>query len=246
MVPSLLPGDYILVSKIIFGSRLLRLKKLLVEKKVEYIRTRGLCKFKKGDVLVFNFPRYSTLNDSYPNMYGSCIVKRCYGLPASCVIIRNVVTKDQQIREIENGKLCSEEDLFPHDTTLHWTLSNYGPIYVPARGQSVVLTNKNFFWYKDLLRYENSDYKIENNMPESNSIPLKSYTFQHDYFFMLGDNLYQSQDSRYWGFVPDYNIIGKAVMILISLDPDIQVLKKFRINRFFKIIRNYPNSLDTL
>jgi signal peptidase I len=170
-------------------------------------------------------------------MYGSCIVKRCYGLPAACVKIRNVMTKDQQIREIENGEIYSEENLFPHDTTLHWTLSNYGPIYVPARGQSVDLTDKNFFWYKDLLLYENSDYKIENNMQEWNSIPLKSFTFQHDYFFMLGDNFYQSQDSRYWGFVPDDNIIGKAVLILILIDQEKHGFNKFRIRRLLKIIR---------
>lgn len=234
MEPTLVPGDYILVSKMSYGARLLRLRKIFFEKKIEYMRTMRWGEIKKGDVFVFNFPRYQTLNDSFPNMYGSCIVKRCFGMPRDTVIIQKSERKELNMKN--EGVLEPNPDLFPHDSTLIWRLDNYGPLYVPAKGQSINLTKKNTYRYRDVFRYENPLSKIEDSVLYINNLPVYSYTFQHNYYFMVGDNFYGSLDSRYWGFVPDANIIGKAVVILFSIDPHENSLKKITWKRFFKSI----------
>ncbi len=234
MEPCLLPGDYVLVSKMGYGARLLQLRKFFREKKIEYIRIKGLRKIKKNDILVFNYPRYYSLNDSFPDIYGSCIVKRCYGIPGDTVLI----SKPETYRAgIKNGEgLESNPVLFPRDPTLYWRLDQYGPLYVPARGQSTVLTNENIIRYIDIIRYENPRLIISDNILSINNLPVYKYTFQYNYYFMLGDNFYGSQDSRYWGFVPYGNVIGRAALVLFSINSEGYGFNKIRWKRFLKLI----------
>jgi signal peptidase I len=234
MEPTLLPGDIILASKMSYGARLLNPLIFFRQKKMEFVRTKGWCDIKKGDVFIFNWPQYYTFKDSIPNIYGICIVKRCYELPGNIVVIKNIELKN--VRMKNEAFMEQKPDLFPHDSTSSWTLDNYGPLYVPAKGQSVILTKKEVSHYIDILRYENPQSEIKDSILFINYLPVSNYTFQHNYYFMLGDSFYNSEDSRYWGFVPDANIIGKAVVILFSLDPNEYGLKKIRYSRFFRLI----------
>jgi signal peptidase I len=206
MEPSLIPGDFIIVNKMSYGARLIKFGKLHREKKLGYTRAPGWGKIKKGDVFVFNWPQYFTLNDSIPNMYGDFIVKRCYGLPGDTIRIKN----DRIIDTSE------KQNLFPHDTALHWTVDNYGPLWVPGRNLSLTLNPVNALHYIDVIRYEGYKVAIKGDSVFLNGHYANRITFKHNYYFMKGDNFYNSSDSRFWGFVPEENIIGKVACILYS------------------------------
>jgi signal peptidase I len=236
MEPTLQPGDIILVSKMSYGARVLKPVKFFKQNKIEYVRMKGWSKVKKGDVFVFNIPRYNKYLDSTLTIYGACLVKRCYGMPGDTILIKNEGIKESRIRNEEMRSDQPDDRLFPRDTTLNWSLNNYGPLYVPARGKQMDMTKRNVTWYKKFIRYESQYNQVNDSVLLVSGEPVFQYTFQHDYYFMLGDNFYNSNDSRYWGFVPDDNIIGKAVMILFSIDPDENGIKKFCWSRFLKKI----------
>ncbi len=227
MEPALLPGDIIVVSKMSYGARVLKPVKFIKEKKIEYIRTKGWSSLKKGDIFVFNWPKYRTFADSGSSIYGACVVKRCYGMPGDHVLIKNEGSVD----------FHKDLNLFPFDSTLGWSVDNYGPLYVPAKGEPIELTKRNVIWYKDILRFENPGDHIEDSCLLTNEGKrILQYSFKHNYYFMMGDNFYGSEDSRFWGFVPDGNVIGKTGFVLISLDPFADGFKKIRWNRIMKIL----------
>jgi len=246
MEPTLLQGDIILVSKMSYGARVLKLGKFLNLKRREYFRLPGWNRIRKGDVFVFNWPKYSSVSDSTSDIYGSAVVKRCYGMPGDCVVIKNeeLRIKNDQLR-INNGGFMSVDPgnddygdvLFPHDSSLRWTVENYGPLYVPGKGKSLYLSEKNKLWYKDVLLFENCKENITETPGKNIRNNLSQHIFNENYYFMTGDNFYNSQDSRYWGFVPEGNIIGKAVLVLFSSDPQKSGFSKVRWNRFLHKIK---------
>ncbi|GAA3998892.1 signal peptidase I [Hymenobacter fastidiosus] len=120
-----------------------------------------------------------------------------------------------------------------------WNKDNYGPLQIPKQGQTVQLTPRNSpIYQKIILRYEhNEGITVKDGVILQNGKPLTSYTFKQDYFFMMGDNRHDSLDSRYWGFVPKDHIVGKAVMIWLSVDPYADFFRKIRWSRLFDLIR---------
>ena len=105
-------------------------------------------------------------------------------------------------------------------TELGWNKDNYGPLQIPKKGQTVQLTAQNTPLYqKILLRYEHNEgmaLDAASGVITQNGKPVTSYTFKQDYYFMMGDNRDNSLDSRYWGFVPDRNIVGKAFFVWMN------------------------------
>lgn len=107
--------------------------------------------------------------------------------------------------------------VYPYDSCCKWTIDNYGPVVVPAKGMKITLTGSNYVLYKSLFeRYEKEAIRAVDGRFYSARGEIKEYTFKEDYCFVLGDNRDASNDSRYWGFVPLRNIEGKAVCILYS------------------------------
>lgn len=120
----------------------------------------------------------------------------------------------------------------------HWQLDDYGPLAVPNKGQTIVLTPANAAtYYKIVAQYEsNSGISWQQGMIYQNGRPLKQYTIKQNYYFVLGDNRHNSEDSRFWGFVPEEYLVGKAAWVWLSLDPYADLLHKIRWRRIGKPI----------
>ena len=127
-------------------------------------------------------------------------------------------------------------DVFPLGGHKSWTRDNYGPIWMPKKGATLALNSYNFPIYERAIRvYENNKLEVKDGMYYLNGKPTKTYTFKMDYYWMMGDNRHNSADSRYWGFVPEDHIVGRPVMVWLSLDKDKGWFSgKIRWNRFFK------------
>ncbi|MEI6143303.1 MAG: signal peptidase I, partial [Mariniphaga sp.] len=127
-----------------------------------------------------------------------------------------------------------DPSLFPCDTKYAWNLDNFGPIWIPQKGKTINLTVDNLPLYKRIIDvYEENDLSVKDNTIYINGAVATSYTFKMDYYWMMGDNRYNSADSRYWGFVPEDHIVGKASLVWLSLDKNKSFLSKIRWNRFF-------------
>jgi signal peptidase I len=118
----------------------------------------------------------------------------------------------------------------------NWQLDDYGPLPVPKKGQVIQLTPANAaIYYKIVAQYEHNQHITwQDGMIAQNGQPLTSYTIQQDYYFMMGDNRHNSEDSRFWGFVPADHVVGKAVLVWFSLDPHADLLHKIRWNRLLR------------
>jgi len=119
-----------------------------------------------------------------------------------------------------------------------WQLDSYGPLPIPKKGQTIALSPANAgIYFKIIARYEhNEGITWQDGMIYQNGKPLTSYTLKQNYYFMMGDNRHNSEDSRFWGFVPEDHIVGKAVLIWMSIDPYADFFHKIRWSRLFNVI----------
>ena len=129
--------------------------------------------------------------------------------------------------------------IFPNTDTTSWTEDNFGPIMIPYKGQVIDLTLENLPLYERVIDiYENNDLAVKDGKIFINGEESNQYTIKMDYYWMMGDNRHNSQDSRFWGFVPEDHIVGKAVFIWLSLDPNKSFFSKVRWSRLFSLIHD--------
>jgi signal peptidase I len=152
--------------------------------------------------------------------------------------LKNVPGIVSVTRQISKGV---EDGIFPHINK--WNRDNLGPIYIPQKGKTVALTTETLPFYKRIITEyekndngEKNDLKVIGNEIRLNGAIVNSYTFKQNYYWMMGDNRHNSEDSRYWGYVPEDHIVGKPIFIWMSWDTNGKGLNKIRWDRVFTTV----------
>jgi signal peptidase I len=135
-------------------------------------------------------------------------------------------------------RYIATDESFPHDPHYKWTADNMGSLWIPKKGATITLTQENLPLYERIIDvYEDNDLEVKNGEIFINGEKAESYTFKMDYYWMMGDNRHNSADSRYWGFVPEDHIVGKASFIWMSADQRGSFPTNIRWNRLFNKVK---------
>ncbi|MCX8011041.1 MAG: signal peptidase I [Ignavibacteria bacterium] len=249
MEDTLLVGDFLLVTKFTYGSTTPRYIPF-TDIALPYLQLPGFKKVKRGDIVVFEYPgdRDKLKPDEIVNY-----IKRCVGLPGDTIFIKDKVLyvngqmferppKMKFINPSINPRGFPNFRIFPKGS--EFNEDNYGPLVVPKKGDVIQLSTENIEQWRTIIDREHGRrvVKIENGKVVIDGKPVTSYTLKKDYYFMMGDNRDDSADSRFWGFVPDDLIIGEALIVYWSWDPNIpwgdffNLLGSVRLNRIAKLI----------
>jgi signal peptidase I len=160
-----------------------------------------------------------------------------------------LVLTDTEVKRMENKDYILSKRLFkpnigflhifPHQPkAIKWNRDNFGPLRVPAKGMTIELNGKNLALYKRCIEaYEGNKINVKGGKVYINDEHAETYTFKRNYYWMMGDNRHNSQDSRFWGFVPDNHIVGTPLMVLFSKDLNdwFYEIWKWRFDRVFKL-----------
>lgn len=224
-----LPGDTV---KIMHGVAYINNKR---EKPVTTFQYNYTIKMlNKSDTVLFDTLNVSDY-DVDPNEYNDI-----YTVPLTARQHKEVLDSNYFSAIVKYERIDPTEtikSIFPYSKNYTWTEDNYGPIYIPRKGDTVNLTLINLSLYRRIITtYEGNELNIINNTIYINGKISKTYTFRMNYYFMLGDNRHNSNDSRYWGFVPEDHVIGKAQLVWLSLDNKNKFPRNLRWDKMFKFI----------
>lgn len=247
MYPTLLPGDRIIVDKTLMGARLYTDLHFSKEgQPLKAWRMRGTRGVRRNDIVVFNYPQHGwrisfVINHVY--------AKRCVALPGDSLAIVEGYYKNSNCADGAVGYLPAQRMLasmpdgaidstafhiYPFDAHLPYTLKNMPPLYVPRKGDVLTLDAHHAAVYRMLLEWETGcaiepDWEHDRTLADGR--PLRTHTFAHNYYFMAGDNVPDSNDSRYWSLVPEEYIVGIVTHISYSRD---RATGEWRQERFMK------------
>lgn len=233
MNPTLITGDRILVNKWLMGGRIFNLIDAIEHKPIQIRRLPGYAGLKRNDIFVFNNP-YAVKADSIGMDVMKYFVKRCIALPGDTLSIVNGYFKISGVSDTL-GYYKGQRELsrtpetmrgidwksFPQDSSLGWTIKNMGPLLVPATGIQIDLDSCTLPLYKNLIAWEqHKPIKVNNGKVMLGDSVVSQYIFIENYYFAAGDNVLYSNDSRYWGLVPESYVVGKATHIWNSISKE--------------------------
>lgn len=223
MEDTLLVGDFLLVNKFIYGATTPR-SIPFTDVSLPFLRIPGFDSPGRGDIVVFEFPgkEEETARREILNY-----VKRCVALPGDTVTIVNkiLLVNGREVprppfSRVDRSRIRSREfrnqRIFPPGA--RFNEDNYGPVVVPAKGDVLSLDPATVGEWRPVIEMEGHTVAFADSTVLVDSVPSEQYVVKRDYYFMLGDNRDNSLDSRFWGFVPDDLIIGKAMMVYWSWD----------------------------
>ena len=152
--------------------------------------------------------------------------------------LKSAISLDSLKRKI-NSSAFYNEVFFPNNVLYNWNEDQFGSLVIPKKGVTVTLNEKSWPLYKKIIQdYEHNTASYSNGVVKINGETTTSYTFAQNYYWMMGDNRHRSEDSRYWGFVPEDHIVGKPVFIWMSIDGFTEGLRNWRVrwNRVFTTV----------
>ena len=213
MQPTLVPGDKVWVNKLLFGARIYTSFDFEDHAPLKCFRMPGIREIRPGDVICFNYPLgYDKWTEiEFKINYVYC--KRVVGVPGDTIGIKDgitwnnnyqgaigVINNQNTIKNTPDSILWRKMFMATMPFTRPmWTVKYFGPLYIPQKGVTIELDDVGRAVYGPVIDYETGSW------PDKN---LTSHTFKNNYYFAFGDNSLDSEDSRYWGFIPEDFIIG--------------------------------------
>ena len=161
-----------------------------------------------------------------------------YNMPLTAKAKDALLARKDIVTAIENTPDDDAGGLYPLNKLTGWTVDNYGPIWIPKKGETIELSLDNLPLYeRPIHAYEGNALEVKDGKIFINGEETTHYTFRMDYYWMMGDNRHNSADSRFWGFVPEDHVVGKPILIWLSLDQDRGWFDgKIRWSRLFKFV----------
>lgn len=220
MSPAYESGEAVWVNKLLMGARIYT-DFDFSSSELKAFRMPGFRKPQTGDVVIFNYPHG---RDNYKIEFRINYVyaKRILGCPGDVIGIKDGICYKEGfdgtfgVKEIQEAlsntpesQLGYSKSAFPLTDEVGWTVYDTGPLRVPAKGMSVPMTRLNYILYRHVIEYETGEMPLwESGQCFSAGKPITYYSFLQDYFYLIGDNVLNSKDSRYFGFVPELYLIG--------------------------------------
>lgn len=245
MENTLLVGDFLLVNKFIYGATTPR-NIPFTQTRIPFFRLPALKEPDRGDVVVFDYPGGANeLVSAEVTNY----IKRLIGKPGDTIHIVNkkLFVNSVEVPDPPDAKFekyispGTNTNIFPRG--MPWSDDNYGPIAVPKKGDIINLTPQNLDEWKTFIKREGHSIRLTaDNKVFIDEKENSAYKVEKNYYFMMGDNRNNSSDSRFWGFMPEDNIIGEAMIIYWSWNPEIpfgefgRLVSSIRWDRIGKLI----------
>ena len=230
MEKTLLAGDFLFVNKYVYGPKI----------PLTDIRLPGVNKVQRGDIIVFKFPKDRSLN----------YIKRCVAVSGDTLAIHNqqlsinrkLVALPEHAQFIGQRVPAGEGDYMIFPQSSNFNKDNYGPIRIPRQGDVIRLSAETFSLYASLIADEGHEVSLQGREVVIDGYPARQYTVKENYYFAMGDNRDNSLDSRFWGFLPEKDLVGQALMVYWSWDPDLSLLTD-PVNKLSSIRWNRPGLL---
>ncbi|MCF7740681.1 MAG: signal peptidase I [Candidatus Marinimicrobia bacterium] len=240
MENTIMTGDFLIGNKFLFGARTpdwIGIPYTRIGFNVPSFRLPAFTEPEQGDIIIFKFPRDEHLR----------YVKRCIAEPGQTVNIKRkkLYVDGNQFELPEHGKF-ERAQIIPSDyaqpgvfSTSPDNIDNYGPLYVPEKGDTLTVGETPKHILKNILKLSDHEYSVEEDYITVDGHRKQHYIVQQDYYFMMGDNRDNSFDSRYWGFVAADQILGKPLFVFMSWNknmPLYRITKKIRWNRIGTVV----------
>ena len=229
MYPTIKPGDKVIVNKLLIGARIYKRFEFSSEgQELESFRMKGIRIIQHNDIVVFNIPIH---NDCISFIINKNMCKRVVALPGDSISVVNGYYKNNNYTKTLGVEFMQKKffetpdsimhgivlDAYPFNGNVGWKIRNFGPMYIPRKGDVINITPNDAVIYRRVLEWElgkEITWDRQENVVYADSKPIKRHTFKHNYYFCAGDNVLDSDDSRYWGPLPEEYIIGIVAKII--------------------------------